>query len=233
MARRFEPEGLPRQRRGTAPQAVGRYPDFDVLDTAGHWDAATRRVVLDRVERVPELRFFDEEEQSTLVPLCDRLTAQDREPRIPVLNYIDEKLASGVARRLPLLRPARRRRDLAHGRPRPRRRGGRTWRGTFGRLGVEEQRELCHRFSRAQLTGPVWGTLNVGRAYGVVIRYVCEAFYSHPWAWNEIGFPGPAYPRGYTRFGSPHLRGGETEAWEAEESFQLDAARDVDDRELP
>ena len=28
-------------------------------------------------------------------------------------------------------------------------------------------------------------------------RYACAAFYSHPWAWNEIGFGGPAYPRGY------------------------------------
>src|SRR6266536_1451571 len=28
-------------------------------------------------------------------------------------------------------------------------------------------------------------------------RYACTAFYSHPLAWNEIGFPGPAYPRGY------------------------------------
>ncbi|HEX3976800.1 MAG TPA: hypothetical protein VHW96_11080, partial [Solirubrobacteraceae bacterium] len=23
----------------------------------------------------------------------------------------------------------------------------------------------------------------------------------HPWAWNEIGFPGPAYPRGYLNAG--------------------------------
>ena len=28
-----------------------------------------------------------------------------------------------------------------------------------------------------------------------------EAFYSHPWAWNEIGFGGPAYPQGYMRLG--------------------------------
>ena len=32
-------------------------------------------------------------------------------------------------------------------------------------------------------------------------RYACTAFYSHPWAWNEIGFPGPAYPRGYLNLG--------------------------------
>ena len=29
----------------------------------------------------------------------------------------------------------------------------------------------------------------------------CAAFYSHPWAWNEMGFPGPAYPRGYKNLG--------------------------------
>ena len=28
-------------------------------------------------------------------------------------------------------------------------------------------------------------------------RSACTAFYSHPLAWNEIGFSGPAYPRGY------------------------------------
>lgn len=28
-------------------------------------------------------------------------------------------------------------------------------------------------------------------------RCACAVFYSHPRVWNEIGFPGPAYPRGY------------------------------------
>jgi hypothetical protein len=27
------------------------------------------------------------------------------------------------------------------------------------------------------------------------------AFYAHPSAWTEIGFPGPAYPRGYKNTG--------------------------------
>ena len=37
------------------------------------------------------------------------------------------------------------------------------------------------------------------------MRDLRRQFYAHPWAWNEIGFGGPAYPRGYARFGSPHL----------------------------
>jgi hypothetical protein len=32
-------------------------------------------------------------------------------------------------------------------------------------------------------------------------RYACAAFYAHPWAWTEIGFGGPAYPRGYQALG--------------------------------
>jgi hypothetical protein len=33
------------------------------------------------------------------------------------------------------------------------------------------------------------------------MRAILAAFYSHPWAWNEIGFGGPAYPRGFMRLG--------------------------------
>ncbi len=72
----------------------------------------------------------------------------------------------------------------------------------------------------------------MARAFSVVMRHVCAQFYSHPWAWNEIGFGGPAYPRGYARFGSPHLRNAESEAWEGEEAFELDPVRDVKERGL-
>jgi hypothetical protein len=36
-------------------------------------------------------------------------------------------------------------------------------------------------------------------------RYACTALYAHPLAWNEIGFPGPAYPRGYKNTGVDKL----------------------------
>ena len=67
---------LVRQRRGVTPEMLGRYPDYDVLSQAEHWDAVTRRVVLDRVGNVPPFRFFDEREQATLTVLCDRLPAR-------------------------------------------------------------------------------------------------------------------------------------------------------------
>ena len=89
------PAGPPRQRRGITPQLHGRYPDFDVLEQAEHWDEATRKVVLDRVENVPPIRFFEPREARTLEAFCDVVTHQDAEPRIPVLNYVDERLHRG------------------------------------------------------------------------------------------------------------------------------------------
>ena len=41
-----------------------------------------------------------------------------------------------------------------------------------------------------------WHGLNAGHVWSLWTRYACTAFYAHPLAWNEIGFPGPAYPRG-------------------------------------
>jgi hypothetical protein len=233
MTKRFEPEGLPQQRRGLTPGMVGRYPDFDVLEEAEHWDEVTRRVVLGRVESVPKLRFFAVREAATLIALCDLLTGQTgEEPTIPVLSFVDEKLANGELdgyRYFDMPDDGETWRTVARGLDEEARKRGVE---SFVLLPAPDQRELCHLLATAELFGGAWATLNVARAFSVVMRHVCAQFYSHPWAWNEIGFGGPAYPRGYARFGSPHLRNAESEAWEGEEAFELDPVRDVKERGL-
>jgi hypothetical protein len=59
----------------------------------------------------------------------------------------------------------------------------------------------------------------------VITNAVVTAFYAHPWAWNEIGFGGPGYPRGYMRLGAD-----QREPWEGEEARALvdDFQRDVE-----
>jgi hypothetical protein len=206
---------LGRQRRGVSPQMRGRYPDYDVLASSDHWDAPTRKVVLERVANVPPLRFFDEREAATLRAFCDVAMAQDGEPRIPVLELVDAKLFEG---RLDGFRYA----DMP---PDPE-----TWRRVaanldrtaaargceqgFAAAGSERQREIVEAFARGELD---WD-LPVSRAWTVVMRAVLSAFYSHPWAWNEIGFGGPAYPRGFARTGE-----GQREQWERPAEFALEA----------
>jgi hypothetical protein len=221
---------LPKQRRGTTPQMHGRYPDYDVLANAKHWDDLTRAVVLDRVENVPGFRFFDETERATLEAFCNVVLAQDSEPRIPVLAYIDEKLHEGKRdgwQYYDLPDDDELWRRVARGLDEEAR--ARSF-DSYAQAPLEAQAGIVERFARAELHSGVWETINVSRAWSVVLRYSAQAFYSHPWAWNEIGFGGPAYPRGYGAFGSPHL--GEAEHWEADEVVHDDPVTDVRRRKL-
>jgi hypothetical protein len=216
-----DPRGLPRQRRGTTPQMHGRYPDYDVLEQAGHWDEATRRVVLARVHDVPPIRFFGADEIPTLRAFCDTVLAQDSEPRIPVLEMVDAKLRAG---RFDGFRHA--------GMPDD----GQTWRlvargldeaagGSFAHASAQERLDLCGALSRGELSGGAWEQADPKTAWKVCLRIALSVFYSHPWAWNEIGFGGPAYPRGYARLGI-----GLSESWEAEPAYDRDPVRDVAER---
>jgi hypothetical protein len=204
-----DPAGLPRQRRGTTPQMHGRYPDYDVLENAGHWDEVTRALILGRARDVPPLRFFSREEAEALRPFLDVALAQDAEPRIPVLELIDAKLWRGEG-------DGYRYHDMPE--------DGETWRrfarhlDGFAALDDGARRAWVQRLHDGELE---WDDLNARRAWSVVMRHALSAFYSHPWAWNEIGFGGPAYPRGYMRMGGaePHERA---------EAFGLDPVQDVE-----
>jgi hypothetical protein len=205
----------------------GRYPDHDLLTQAGHWDEVTRKVVLARLDAPPPLRFFSSAEAATLEAFADMVTAQEDEPRIPLVPVIDARLANGE---LDGFRYA----DMPE--------DGETWRlvargldelaaeqgaGSFAILDEDARYETCKRFAGGDVHGGVWDALDAARAWSVVMRFILAAFYSHPWAWNEIGYGGPAYPRGFARLGI-----GQNEPWEEAEAFDLDPVRDTQQRGL-
>ena len=196
------PSWLPRQRQGTTPQMIGRYPDYDVLTNADSWDHATRAVVEARLRPSLEMRFFSAEEENTLRAFCDVVMAQDQDPRVPVAEMVDQVLAEG---HLDGFQYA----DMPE--------DGQTWRlvlrgldevaahrygvGDYPSCDVESRSAIVAELAKGRLGGGAWDQLNVERAFQVCMRMVLSAFYSHPWAWNEIGFGGPAYPEGYMRLG--------------------------------
>jgi Gluconate 2-dehydrogenase subunit 3 len=215
-----DPAGLPRQRHGTTPQRHGRYPDFDVLEHADRWDPVTREAVLARVREVPPVRFFTPAQAAVLRAFLDVALAQDTEPRIPVLEMIDAKLHRGEG-------DGYRHADMPD--------DGETWRRVaahlredgFEALDDEGRRAWVQRLHDGEHR---WQDLDARRAWSVVMRHALSAFYSHPWAWNEIGFGGPAYPRGYMRMAVGDHAG--RDPHEREEAFGLDPVRDVRQRGL-
>jgi hypothetical protein len=59
---------------------------------------------------------------------------------------------------------------------------------------------------------PIWKKLPPQHYWSLLIQDAVSAYYAHPLAWDEIGFGGPAYPRGYMR-----LTNGRPEPWEVDE----------------
>jgi hypothetical protein len=221
------PDELPRQRNGVTPQMHGRYPDYNVLDEVEHWDRETRQVVMARVEHLPPIRLFTTPEAQTLGAFCDRVMAQGREPKIPVLNLIDAKLFSGKRegyRYDDMPDDAETFRRVSQGLDAAaRQHGARAFLGASH----DVQDAVIQAFADGTLHGEVWDDLPPSKAWQVVMREVLSAFYSHPWAWNEIGFGGPAYPRGFARLGV-----GQRESWEAVPAFERDPVNDTHARHV-
>jgi Gluconate 2-dehydrogenase subunit 3 len=177
---------------GSTPQ---RFPGFDVLAEADAWDPVTAGVVLARVGPQPPLRFFRPAQEAVARPLFDLILDQHQEPRVPVFEMVDQRLAE-------LATDGWHYGDLP---PDPQ-----AWTLSLGALDqdahqrcgdgfascpLEAQESLLRAF--LDLGDDTWHGMRADRVWSLWSRYACTAFYSHPWAWNEIGFPGPAYPRGY------------------------------------
>lgn len=196
----------------------GYYRGYSTLAQQSFWDAATREVVRKRMEEIPPIRFFTNEEARVMEIVCAHLLPQDDRDdahRVPILPYIDERLfhgktpgyrfedmpPDGDAYRLGI-RAVEQMSQANHGR-------------SFAELSWREQEELLKSIHDAKpLRGAeeIWQRMPLHRYWGLVIQDCVEMYYSHPFAWDEIGFGGPAYPRAYMR-----LEGGEPEPWEVDE----------------
>lgn len=206
----------------------GRYPGYDVLSKRNgpSWNEQTRREIARRLSVDREPRFFSREEFETVTAIAARVVPQPgSHPTIPVAALVDRKLHEGISDgyRIP-------------GMPRE----GEAWRlglqaldaeakaahgARFHTLAATAQESLLQQMERGELRRAEWGSMRSAdffrRRMG---RDVVLAYYAHPTAWSEIGWGGPASPRGYVR-----LDFNERDPWEPAEASGADdvAARRV------
>jgi hypothetical protein len=195
----------------------GYYPGYQTLSQQNFWDEATRTLVQKRVEQVPAMRFFSPDEARLMQAILDRILPQDDRDAahtIPLLPFIDERLYSGRingyrydhmppdadAYRLGLQGVEAIARRL-HGR-------------AFFELGPLEQDQvlLTLHDGKPPAGSDIWQRVSVNHFWVMLLQDAVSVYYAHPYAWDEVGYGGPAYPRGYIR-----LEDGRPEAWEVEE----------------
>lgn len=202
-------------------QQPGYYPGFSTMAQERFWDVATRLVVHKRVSEQKPIRFFDELEARTMRAVVEGIMPQEdraENRRIDVLAGVDERLFENKLEgyRYADMPPDQEAYKLAarafeqmaqeqYGRP-------------FSELATIEQEMLLKSIHDAEprSANELWGQMNIGRFWTMLVSDCCAVYYAHPWAWDEIGFGGPAYPRGYMR-----LEEGEPEPWEVDERRYL------------
>lgn len=204
----------------TPVEGRDRFPGYDVVSQSPVWDKVTARVVLSRLDPAPPLRFFTSEEEPTARSLVSRLLALEDGPEVPVLEIIDQRLYDRAG-------DGYRHEDLPE--------DPEAWRDSVAGLDADAMKALGGRFwevhqhdqarliEEVRLNEGTWNGMPAAKLFALWMRYSCSAFYSHPLVWNEIGFGGPAYPRGYKNLGF-----GKREPWEVAERGAQDPIAWVD-----
>ncbi|MFF2157848.1 gluconate 2-dehydrogenase subunit 3 family protein [Paenibacillus chitinolyticus] len=189
-----------------------KYPSFDVMKEHNHWDPHTRSIVNSRMRRRREYRLLTRLEAEQLRSVCSLLVDDNRSEILTyVLEHIDETLyrQNEEGQRGPETPPQSEliRKGLEaletmsrgfHARP-------------FQQLSPAEQKELLTNVAEVRLSLRGDWPAAVQKAFFIrLLTLTVEAYYSHPQIWSEIGYAGPAYPRGYIRADRGHL-----DPWEA------------------
>ena len=197
---------------------TGRFPGFDIGDQAPHWDQATKDLIEARVRPSPQVvTFFNDNERGCARALLNDLTGQDRDDApVPVTRMVEARLAAGET-------DGWRYADMPE--------DGQAWRDTLAHLDTDANHHYGTAFADAKeadqmalvqavqdLKDGDWHGLPAAHVWSLWTRYACTALYAHPHAWAEIGFPGPAYPRGYKNAGAGKL-----------EPFEVPDARPAED----
>lgn len=194
------------------------YPQYQVLDK---WDTVsfddkTRRVVARRLHVIPPRRFFTEQEWRLLDAVAARIMPQpERSEPLPITPWIDAQLFDGRGE------------GFRHDNMPP---VPQAWRAGLAAIDAEARRRhaqgfvalddasrdaVLHAITRDDVDPALWSGVPAQRFFiDILAKAVAAVYYAHPAAWSEIGFGGPASPRGYVRLGM-----NERDPWEAKEGI--------------
>ena len=185
---------------------VNRFPGYSTLakrDTPS-WNDATRRVMDKRLNSPPPRRFFDLEEWPILLAICDRIIPQPdaRTLKVPIANFIDKKMAENETdgmqpAGLPTMQEMWRRGLLATDEEARLR-----FNNPFVDLSGGRQDDVLGMIQKGEVKAPGWSRVPAEEWFkSRVLHDIVTMYYAHPQGWDEMGFGGPASPRGYVRMG--------------------------------
>ncbi|AQS59189.1 gluconate 2-dehydrogenase subunit 3 family protein [Desulforamulus ferrireducens] len=189
-----------------------RYPSYDVLKEQEHWDEHTREIVLKRLGPFEQLKFLEEHEAELVFAIAKHIV-YDQRPEILdyVVHQLDQTLASSVGEGQRKLGLPEQRVLIREGLAALDKLAKKQYGAPFLKLNSQEQFTLLQDLDQGKASPLLaWQKIPQQELFKKLATEIVSAYYSHPTVWSEIGYGGPAYPRGYIR-----TEIGLTDPWEA------------------
>lgn len=190
------------------------YPDYNVMDSIKEWDEHTREIVLKRLGPFPEKRFLEEQEVRKFRLIIRHLTYDDRDEIFDwILYYIDQRLHSEIGEFQRKLKTPPEKVLIREGLKALDKLSVTLYNKAFNDADIKEQFEMLASIQLEKAV-PIteWGTIPQRDLFNKLLDMIISSYYSHPTIWSEMGYGGPAYPRGYYR-----IELGWTDPWEAKQ----------------
>ena len=182
-----------------------RFPGYSTLAKRNtpSWNDATRQVVDKRLGVVPPRRFFNTDEWAVLEAVCDRIIPQTgSRPKVPIANFIDDKMASNQGDGFQRAGQPDMQQMWRTGLHALNEEAKLRFAQPFAELPGGRQDDVLHMVQAGDVHAPGWQTVPPPAFFtDRVLHDIISVYYAHPQGWDEMGFGGPASPRGYVRMG--------------------------------
>lgn len=188
------------------------YPSFDLLKYQDEWDPHTREIVLKRLGSFDQPKVLKDIEVDLIKIIASHLVYDDRHDLLAyMVHHIDQKLTAkmGESQRKPTIPPEKQ--LIQEGLTAINNYAKGSYHQSFTELTTDQQFSILSSLQEGQIKPlPGWDKEKQQALFKKLSSEIISAYFSHPIVWSEIGYGGPAYPRGYVR-----VEQGLTDPWEA------------------
>lgn len=191
---------------------ITRYPSFNVLDEKDAWDDHTQQIVTSRNHSMVKYEFLNECEVEILRCVCSLLVDDSSSgPLEFVISHIDQTLFSSPGEGQRKVGVPAAQELIRQGLEAMEKSSQHMYSISLAELETENQKKMIKDISENKAeSSAIWNGVPQKALFEKLMRLTVESYCSHPRVWSDIGYAGPAYPRGYVR-----TQLGQLDPWEA------------------
>jgi hypothetical protein len=165
-----------------------------------------------RLGPFPDHRFLEKHEAQMIFAIAKHIVYDHRKEILDyVLHHMDNTLSSPIGEDQRKVDTPEQRVLVREGLKAVDEVAQKQYGASFLEIRVDQQLSILTALQKGKAVQvKAWQTIPQKELFNKLATAIASAYYSHPTVWSEIGYGGPAYPRGYVR-----IEKGLTDPWEA------------------